>query len=152
MRTAYQYVTSTSPIQFNQVMITCPAVWNPLSWAMEVAALLAIILLDYADFALVGTYKVCACVTWLKTARQRGFWGFSQKVPGRKTGKSRSHKHNTQAHLNPKPWQNVPDLEAPSPCLRCPYLLGPFNMSGSMCATQMICTTQLAISNFKGPI
>jgi H+-transporting ATPase len=27
---------------------------NPLSWAMEVAALLAIILLDYADFALVG--------------------------------------------------------------------------------------------------
>jgi hypothetical protein len=77
MRTAYQYVTSTSPIQFNQVMITCPAVWNPLSWAMEVAALLAIILLDYADFALVGTYKVCACVTWLKTARQRGFWGFT---------------------------------------------------------------------------
>lgn len=28
--------------------------WNPLSWAMEVAALLAIILLDAADFALVG--------------------------------------------------------------------------------------------------
>jgi H+-transporting ATPase len=27
--------------------------WNPLSWAMEVAAILAIILLDYADFALV---------------------------------------------------------------------------------------------------
>jgi H+-transporting ATPase len=27
--------------------------WNPLSWAMEVAALLAIILLDYADFALI---------------------------------------------------------------------------------------------------
>lgn len=33
--------------------VTC-AVWNPLSWAMEVAAILAIILLDYADFALVG--------------------------------------------------------------------------------------------------
>lgn len=31
--------------------------WNPLSWAMEVAALLAIILLDYADFALVRTAK-----------------------------------------------------------------------------------------------
>jgi hypothetical protein len=30
------------------------AVWNPLSWAMEVAAILAIILLDYADFALVS--------------------------------------------------------------------------------------------------
>jgi H+-transporting ATPase len=27
--------------------------WNPLSWAMEIAALLAIILLDYADFALI---------------------------------------------------------------------------------------------------
>lgn len=27
--------------------------WNPLSWAMEVAAILAIILLDYADFALI---------------------------------------------------------------------------------------------------
>lgn len=27
--------------------------WNPLSWAMEVAALLAIILLDYADFCLI---------------------------------------------------------------------------------------------------
>ena len=27
--------------------------WNPLSWAMEAAALLAIILLDYADFCLI---------------------------------------------------------------------------------------------------
>ena len=27
--------------------------WNPLSWAMEVAAVLAICLLDYADFALI---------------------------------------------------------------------------------------------------
>lgn len=27
--------------------------WNPLSWAMEVAAVLAIILLDYADFCLI---------------------------------------------------------------------------------------------------
>ena len=27
--------------------------WNPLSWAMEVAALLAIILLDYPDFVLI---------------------------------------------------------------------------------------------------
>ena len=30
--------------------------WNPLSWAMEAAAIIAIALLDYADFALiVGT-------------------------------------------------------------------------------------------------
>ncbi len=27
--------------------------WNPLSWAMEIAAILSIILLDYADFALI---------------------------------------------------------------------------------------------------
>ena len=27
--------------------------WNPLSWAMEAAAILAIALLDYADFALI---------------------------------------------------------------------------------------------------
>jgi hypothetical protein len=27
--------------------------WNPLSWAMEVAAIIAIALLDYADFALI---------------------------------------------------------------------------------------------------
>ncbi len=27
--------------------------WNPLSWAMEAAALLAIALLDYVDFALI---------------------------------------------------------------------------------------------------
>jgi hypothetical protein len=43
------------------------AVWNPLSWAMEVAALLAIILLDYADFAMVGArvprgWWWCVCV------------------------------------------------------------------------------------------
>jgi H+-transporting ATPase len=27
--------------------------WNPLSWAMELAAILSIILLDYADFGLI---------------------------------------------------------------------------------------------------
>ena len=27
--------------------------WNPLSWAMEAAAIIAIVLLDYADFALI---------------------------------------------------------------------------------------------------
>ena len=27
--------------------------WNPLSWAMEIAAILSIILLDYADFGLI---------------------------------------------------------------------------------------------------
>lgn len=41
--------------------------WNPLSWAMEVAAILAIILLDYADFALVRTLSsalAVACCSW----------------------------------------------------------------------------------------
>lgn len=43
------------------------AVWNPLSWAMEVAAILAIILLDYADFALVGGSPLGRCVAcWMK--------------------------------------------------------------------------------------
>ena len=27
--------------------------WNPLSWAMEAAAIIAIAILDYADFALI---------------------------------------------------------------------------------------------------
>ena len=31
----------------------CRYMWNPLSWAMEVAAILAIILLDFPDFALI---------------------------------------------------------------------------------------------------
>ena len=39
--------------------------WNPLSWAMEVAAILAIILLDYADFCLIiALLLVNATIRW----------------------------------------------------------------------------------------
>eukprot|EP00879_Flechtneria_rotunda_P000132 GHRR01000195.1.p1 GENE.GHRR01000195.1~~GHRR01000195.1.p1 ORF type:complete len:605 (+),score=166.88 GHRR01000195.1:2516-4330(+) len=41
--------------------------WNPLSWAMEVAAILAIILLDYADFALiVGLLLLNATISFVE--------------------------------------------------------------------------------------
>lgn len=37
----------------NKITLFLSFMWNPLSWAMEVAAILSIILLDYADFALI---------------------------------------------------------------------------------------------------
>lgn len=37
----------------NAFLVYLGYLWNPLSWAMECAALLAIILLDYADFCLI---------------------------------------------------------------------------------------------------
>jgi H+-transporting ATPase len=37
----------------NPILVYLGYMWNPLSWAMEIAAILAIILLDYADFALI---------------------------------------------------------------------------------------------------
>ncbi|KAK9829684.1 hypothetical protein WJX72_007324 [[Myrmecia] bisecta] len=37
----------------NPVLIFLGYMWNPLSWAMEVAAIMSIALLDYADFALI---------------------------------------------------------------------------------------------------
>ena len=37
----------------NPFLVYLGYLWNPLSWAMEVAAILAIILLDYADFCLI---------------------------------------------------------------------------------------------------
>ncbi len=37
----------------NPVLVYLGYLWNPLSWAMEAAAILAIILLDYADFCLI---------------------------------------------------------------------------------------------------
>lgn len=41
--------------------------WNPLSWAMEAAAILAIILLDYADFALiVGLLLINSCISYVE--------------------------------------------------------------------------------------
>jgi H+-transporting ATPase len=37
----------------SKIMVFLSFMWNPLSWAMEVAAIIAIILLDFVDFALV---------------------------------------------------------------------------------------------------
>ncbi|EGZ27293.1 hypothetical protein PHYSODRAFT_553896 [Phytophthora sojae] len=37
----------------NKLTLFLGFMWNPLSWAMEVAAILSIVLLDYADFALI---------------------------------------------------------------------------------------------------
>jgi len=37
----------------NPVLVFLGYMWNPLSWAMETAAIIAIALLDYADFALI---------------------------------------------------------------------------------------------------
>ncbi len=37
----------------NPFLVYLGYMWNPLSWAMEIAAILAIILLDYPDFCLI---------------------------------------------------------------------------------------------------
>ncbi|KAF1326637.1 Plasma-membrane proton-efflux p-type atpase, partial [Globisporangium splendens] len=37
----------------NKLMVFLGFMWNPLSWAMEVAAILSIVLLDYSDFGLI---------------------------------------------------------------------------------------------------
>ncbi len=37
----------------NPILVFLGYMWNPLSWAMEAAAIIAIALLDYADFALI---------------------------------------------------------------------------------------------------
>jgi hypothetical protein len=37
----------------NPILVYLGYLWNPLSWAMEVAAIISIALLDYADFALI---------------------------------------------------------------------------------------------------
>ena len=43
--------------------------WNPLSWAMEAAAILAIALLDYVDFALiVALLIVNATISYVEEA------------------------------------------------------------------------------------
>lgn len=39
--------------KINKLKVFLGFMWNPLSWAMEVAAILSIVLLDYADFALI---------------------------------------------------------------------------------------------------
>ena len=51
--------------------------WNPLSWAMEVAALLAIILLDYPDFCLIiGLLVMNATISYREEASADKVWLF----------------------------------------------------------------------------
>ena len=41
--------------------------WNPLSWAMEIAAIIAIALLDYPDFALImGLLLINATISYIE--------------------------------------------------------------------------------------
>ena len=53
----------------NPILVYLGYMWNPLSWAMEVAAIIAICLLDYADFALiVGLLLVNATISYVEEA------------------------------------------------------------------------------------
>jgi magnesium-transporting ATPase (P-type) len=40
-------------VLLGRVQVYLGYLWNPLSWAMEVAAIISIALLDYADFVLI---------------------------------------------------------------------------------------------------
>ncbi|TYZ61731.1 hypothetical protein PybrP1_012405 [[Pythium] brassicae (nom. inval.)] len=49
-----EYGPNKLPVeQVNKLMVFLSFMWNPLSWAMEVAAVLSIVLLDYSDFGLI---------------------------------------------------------------------------------------------------
>lgn len=51
----------------NPILVYLSYMWNPLSWAMEAAAILAIALLDYADFALiVGLLILNATISYVE--------------------------------------------------------------------------------------
>lgn len=51
----------------NPILVYLGYMWNPLSWAMEAAAIIAIVLLDYADFALiVGLLLINATISYVE--------------------------------------------------------------------------------------
>ena len=53
----------------NALLVFLGYMWNPLSWAMEAAAIIAICLLDYADFALiVGLLILNSCISYIEEA------------------------------------------------------------------------------------
>lgn len=53
----------------NPILVYLSYMWNPLSWAMEAAAIIAIALLDYADFALiVALLLVNATISYVEEA------------------------------------------------------------------------------------
>jgi len=52
----------------NPILQFFKSLWNPLSWTMEIAAIVSIVLLDYADFALViALLLVNATITFLES-------------------------------------------------------------------------------------
>jgi len=53
----------------NPILVYLSYMWNPLSWAMEAAAIIAIALLDYADFALIlALLLVNATISYVEEA------------------------------------------------------------------------------------
>ena len=51
----------------NPLLVFVGYMWNPLSWAMEIAAIIAICLLDYPDFALiVGLLLINATISFIE--------------------------------------------------------------------------------------
>ncbi|OQR90065.1 P-type ATPase (P-ATPase) Superfamily, partial [Achlya hypogyna] len=54
-------------VEVNRLLVFLGFMWNPLSWAMEVAAILSIILLDYADFGLIlALLLLNACIGYFE--------------------------------------------------------------------------------------
>lgn len=55
----------------NPFLVFLGYMWNPLSWAMEAAAIIAIVLIDYVDFILILSLLLCnatiRCLTTLCT-------------------------------------------------------------------------------------
>jgi magnesium-transporting ATPase (P-type) len=53
----------------NMILVFLGYMWNPLSWAMEAAAIIAICLNDWADFALiVGLLIMNSCISYVEEA------------------------------------------------------------------------------------
>ena len=53
----------------NPVLVYLGYMWNPLSWAMEAAAIIAICLLDYPDFALIlGLLLINSTISFVEEA------------------------------------------------------------------------------------
>ncbi|KDO27509.1 hypothetical protein SPRG_06776 [Saprolegnia parasitica CBS 223.65] len=53
--------------EVNRLMVFLGFMWNPLSWAMEVAAVLSIVLLDYPDFGLIlALLLLNACIGYFE--------------------------------------------------------------------------------------
>ncbi|OQR83205.1 P-type ATPase (P-ATPase) Superfamily, partial [Thraustotheca clavata] len=54
-------------VEVNRLMVFLGFMWNPLSWAMEVAAVLSIVLLDFPDFGLIlALLLLNACIGYFE--------------------------------------------------------------------------------------